>query len=193
MKFIITIILIVSAVIVFVFPARNLLDSVKPLELEQAALNEALNNAIRIRAERDKLNVRYSSFTLADADKLNKLLPSHVDSVRLILEVNNIARLHSMQLDNVKIDSVESGRQENTTSGQIVPVILASNKFASMTLSFSVKSDYHSFKDFLADLEKSLRIVDVTSLTFSVDTTNQNQNVYGVAIRTYWLNNAPKP
>ena len=44
---------------------------------------------------------------------------------------------------------------------------------------------------FLDDLEKSLRIADVTSLAFSSD--KGAKNTYGVAIKTYWLNNPPKP
>ncbi|HEY4506233.1 MAG TPA: hypothetical protein VJJ24_02215 [Candidatus Paceibacterota bacterium] len=189
MKIVVTLILIVVAVVVFVVPIRSLLDGAKPLEAESVALNEALNNAIRIRAERDKLNAQYSAFDINDKDKLNKLLPSHVDSVRLILEINNIARLHNMQINNVKINAIENSRPDS--SGQIVPATITSNKFAFMTLTFAVESDYLSFKAFLDDLEKSLRIADVTSLAFSSD--KGTTNTYGVAIKTYWLNNPPKP
>src|SRR3989344_2380758 len=187
MKVIVTLILVIVAIVVFVVPVKALLDNSKPLEVERAELNEALNNAIRIRARRDNLNTQYSSFSIEDRDKLHKLLPSHVDSVRLILEINNIARLHDMQINNVKINAVENSRTDN--SGQIVPVTPSSNKFASMTLTFSVESDYLTFKSFLNDIEKSLRVADVTSLAFT--TGKGVTNTYGVAVKTYWLNNPP--
>jgi hypothetical protein len=36
------------------------------------------------------------------------------------------------------------------------------------------------------DLERSLRIIDITQLTLSADDTGKN-NTYTVTIRTYWL------
>src|SRR3989344_4468631 len=99
MRLLVTIILIISAGIVFVFPTRNILDSTKPLDGERAALEEALGNAKNIRAERDKLQERYNSFKTEDIEKLHKLLPSQVDTVRLILDINGIAANHGMRLD----------------------------------------------------------------------------------------------
>ena len=111
MRLIITIILVVAAVIIFVFPTRGLLDVARPMEEERAQLEEALGNAKQIRAERDKLQERYNSFRTEDINKLHKLLPSHVDSVRLILDINTIEMKNLNPADKAK--TKKNGLHEN--------------------------------------------------------------------------------
>jgi Tfp pilus assembly protein PilO len=53
-------------------------------------------------------------------------------------------------------------------------------------VSFKVDSDYETFVSFLQDVEKSLRIVDVTDLTFTAPDKSTNYD-FGITIKTYWL------
>ena len=54
-----------------------------------------------------------------------------------------------------------------------------------VTLGFSVSGSYENLQAFLADLAKSLRLVDVTSVTFSSN--DRNVYDYNIELQTYWL------
>ena len=52
-------------------------------------------------------------------------------------------------------------------------------------MSFKVSAPYENFVKFMKDLEQSLRIVDVTALSFKANANNIYD--YSVSIKTYWL------
>ena len=60
-----------------------------------------------------------------------------------------------------------------------------SKKYGTISLTFSVTSSYESFLAFLADIESSQRLVDVSSLAFSAGV--DNNYTFNVTIQTYWL------
>ena len=51
---------------------------------------------------------RFNAFKTEDLDRLRKLLPDHVDNVRLILDLDNLAARHGMALQNVVISEPAS-------------------------------------------------------------------------------------
>jgi hypothetical protein len=57
--------------------------------------------------------------------------------------------------------------------------------FGIATLGFSVTASYKTFKNFLGDLERSLRIIDVKTLSFSAG--DKDQYEYNLEINSYWL------
>ena len=57
-----------------------------------------------------------------------------------------------------------------------------------MDISFSIEGSYQNFLKFVGDLDKSLRIVDVQSVTFSsLSDKDASSYLYNFKIRTYWL------
>jgi hypothetical protein len=56
----------------------------------------------------------------------------------------------------------------------------------SVELTFNVSASYEDFLALLADLEHSLRIVDIESISFDA-ATEGDINEYTITIRTYWL------
>jgi len=119
-------------------------------------------------------------------------LPDHVDNVRLILDLDNLAGRFGLSLQNVDVSSSES----KNTKAQTVGAIGTSNqKYDSLTLSFGTRATYKTFVDFLRDLESSLRIVDLVSLSIAPETaatptkgqSSEPQYSYKITLRTYWL------
>jgi len=53
-------------------------------------------------------------------------------------------------------------------------------------LGFTVTAPYTTFQAFLADLEHSLRLIDVEKITFKGAGTADSAD-YTLSIRTYWL------
>lgn len=137
--------------------------------LEQA--DQISNNLAKSKKELNDLN--------ADAvQKLNKLLPATVDNVHLIIDISNIGNGAGLALKNVGIAKSDKGDSKSSANN--------SNLYDSVDLSFGVTTTYSNFLNFIQTFQKSLRLVDVTSISFSP---SDKTDVYdfNVTIRTYYL------
>ncbi|HZS42635.1 MAG TPA: type 4a pilus biogenesis protein PilO [Candidatus Paceibacterota bacterium] len=177
MRGFISIILILAAGAVFYFGVDPLYQSAKLLKAESTQYSEALNNSSALRQVRNNLVAKYNAFDKASIDRLQKLLPDSVDNIRLILDMNGIAAKYGMSLKNIKISQLQT---INSTPGT------GANPVGSIQLSFSVISPYENLQPFLKDLESSLRLVDVTNLSFTPND-QTGTYAYNVTLQTYWL------
>ena len=162
------------------YRGTNLADgtqSVKGLQAENAQYQEALNNTTAIGQKRGTLVTKMEAITSDNLTRLQALLPDNVDNIKLVIDMNQIAENHALTLKNVKLDTAAGTDQ--TKIGQ------DNKKYGTVGLSFSVSSSYENFQNFLADLEKSLRLVDITDLSV----TGNDTGVYdfSVSLKTYWL------
>lgn len=189
-RFIISIIGFVLAAVVFIFYTKSAYDGVKVLQGEIAQYDKALERANELQSLKQSLLSRYNAFNPADIDKLHKLLPDHVDNVRLVLDFDNLASRHNLALQNVVIgrgnaDVASPGKPSNAE------VIGANtNKYDSLTLKFSTQGTYRDFVAFMDEAQLSLRIVDLVSLTLSRGGESQGSDDmyrFDITIRTYWL------
>lgn len=181
----------ISALTFFFFTNPTYVE-VKDLRSQQAEYNEALNNSKQLQAVREVLREKYNSFSQENINKIERLLPDNVDNIRLIIEIEDIADRHQMKLTNIKFDSKNTGDKEQTLE-EVVALRSSNKDYGTFDLEFSTEGSYENFINFLADLEKSLRIVDINGLGFSVSDTTQTGlnrgNKYDFKIKTYWLKN----
>lgn len=183
--------------------------SIAELHAVERDYNEALLKTREIEVVRDGLLAKHNSIAVGDKEKLHKLLPDHIDSVRLIIDINNIASRYGMSLSNILLSApgVQSATQKTAVGQERASVDAAalstgspgSVTFDSVRLSFSVTGTYTNFVEFLKKLEASLRIVDITALSFVAarapqggSAVSQGQGVsdtytYSVTVRTYYL------
>jgi len=162
---------------------------INALKSKKAELLEALDKAQELRKKVETLESRYNSFTDEQLERLDKMLPDNVDNVQLILDTNNIASLHSMKVRNVKITTVAS---RDTRSGANNDQALAETitrgsvpKQDALNINFTVSGSYREFLNFISDLQRSLRILDTSTLSFSSDP--KDFYTYNVSLKTYWL------
>jgi len=153
--------------------ARSVLD----LQKEEADYQVSLNNSQNIRTKRQSLLDKQNLINPDNLSRLQKFLPDNVDNIKLTIDINQIANNHNLTLKNVKLDTgvkVDPNKIGADTS-----------KYGTVGLSFSVSSSYDNFLPFLADLEKSLRLVEITSLSV----TGNDTGIYdfSVGLKTYWL------
>lgn len=162
-------------------------DSVRALEAEIGEYNQALEKAAELQNLKQSLLSRYNAFNPSDIDRLHKLLPDHVDNVRLVLDLDNLAGRHGMALQNVTL----SNPTEVANKGAIGAIGSGRQKFNSLTLKFTTHGTYADFEGFMEELERSLRIVDLASLSLQEADNNQAGQEpryrYDITIRTYWL------
>ncbi|HEY9582966.1 MAG TPA: type 4a pilus biogenesis protein PilO [Candidatus Paceibacterota bacterium] len=179
MKLLLPLISLVAAAGIFFGPTRSALNATTPLTEQRTSLEEALVSAQKIQTVRETLQERYNSFSSSDLARLSKMVPSHVDNVRLVIDINAMASAYGMNLKDIEIGQTVDAI-ENPAAGTI-----AGDGAEHLDMRFTVSGTYESLKLLLADLGKSLRIVDITDLTFN----SRNLDVYdfSIALRTYWL------
>ncbi|MDD5251642.1 MAG: hypothetical protein PHT12_03330 [Patescibacteria group bacterium] len=112
--------------------------------------------------------VDYEKLTEADKDRIGQAVPTDTDFPGLMVQLDALVRRHSMLL--LSLDAVVDEKSVNAVGRK--PVRL------SVTLS---GGDYETLKATLTELERSLRIVDVSSVSFSPD------SGFGIALRTYYV------
>jgi len=136
------------------------------------------------------------------------MLPDNVNNIRLILEIEQIAAPYGMTLSNVSYDSpdvVISGATTSKTPGAVSSTptqavvggsasLQQPKDYGTFNLSFSTSGTYDNFINFTKDLESNLRLVDISTVTFSSDASSQNSKTnsaeaytYNFKIKTYWL------
>ncbi|MSR71377.1 MAG: hypothetical protein EXS50_01735 [Candidatus Taylorbacteria bacterium] len=171
-KFITPIILVLIAAGIFYFYINPQWLVVKSLQTTNAEYNNTIKQSNKLLAVRDTLRDKYNAFKGEDLQRLEKLLPDNIDNVRLIIDINSITAKYGASIKNVKLSTGEK------SDGN-------AQAYNSMILSFGVSASYSTFMTILTELEKSLRIIDVTSISFKA--TDVEPYTYDVSIRTYWL------
>lgn len=172
---------------IFFFYTRPAYDTVQTQQRQIAQYDQALDKAAQLQQLKQTLLARYNAFDPVNIDRLQKLLPDHVDNIRLILDLNNLAAQHGMALENVDVtDAGVAAVNGNAT------VIGAQQNYDSLTLRFTTHSTYANFERFLKDLEASLRIVDLVALNITRDAGGSASGgsplyQYQITIKTYWL------
>ena len=172
---------------VFFMYTQPTYDKAKVFKEEISQYNQALDKAAELQQLKQTLLSRYNAFNPESLTRLQKLLPDHVDNVRLVLDLDSLASRHGMALQNVVISNPGS----QTGDSVLGAIGAARQNFDSLTLKFSTRATYDAFVTFLQDLESSLRIVDLVALTLVPEsgTSGSNELTYrfDVTIRTYWF------
>jgi hypothetical protein len=191
------IVLIGIAIALFFGFANPLYKDISVLRTEVASYNDALNNSKMLENERDKLTAKYNAIDPLNLMKIEKLMPENVDNIRLILEIEQIAAPYGMSLKDVRYNSTDT---ETTAAVGTIQGGSALNEapkdYGVFDLEFSTTGSYNNFINFTKDLESNLRIVDISSIVFSSDTTSLSSKEspisseiykYNFKIKTYWL------
>jgi hypothetical protein len=207
MRFIMPIILIGIAVSLFFVFTNPLYDSTNPispgivqLRAQVASYNAALNNEKALEDERDKLTAKFNAINPDNLLKLEKFLPGSVDNIRLILEIEQIASPYGMVLKDVKYNATDPTTPATPTAvvqgGGVAKQV--PKDYGIFDLEFSTSGTYDNFINFTKDLESNLRIVDISSISFSSNGAVTGANLktispeiynYDFKIKTYWLKN----
>ena len=188
MNFILPLILIVSSFAVFfgyVDPNyKNGIDNSSDyskadivfLKSELAKYDDILNSSTKIVSQRDVLITKRNTISSADISRLERLLPSNIDNIRLIIEISKIAENRGLIAKNISVGDVA---KTATTVGQ------SNSPYGTLSLKFTVNSSYNNFLNFLQDLENNLRLLDITDISFNA--TESGFYDFNVTLNTYWL------
>jgi Tfp pilus assembly protein PilO len=192
-RIIIATVAFISAGAIFFLYTQPAYDAVQASQAQIAQYNQALDKATELQTLKQSLLSKYNSFDTNSLDRLQTLLPDQVNNIGLILDLDSIASRYGLAMQNVDITGGSTATPSNQTA---VGAIGSSNQaYDSLTLTFSTQGTYDSFMQFLTDLETSLRIVDLVSITVAPAATANGASStgteplysYGITLRTYWL------
>jgi hypothetical protein len=199
MRFIVPLLLIGISIAGFFILITPKYEEVVVLKAQVAAYDKALNNSKSLEDERDKLIKKSNDISKVNKEKIEKMLPDSIDNIRLILEIEELASVYGMYLKDVRYDDekkAEEGKPEVVQAGAIDENI--NEDYGVWDLEFTTEGSYANFINFTRDIEKNLRLVDISSVQFSslsapasksatVSTTDNY--IYTFKIKTYWLKN----
>ncbi len=190
-------ILLVLAIGMYFTVTQGVIDGAKAVQVVNAKYISAMDSADQLRKERDKVRDTFNSISKDDQDRLKKMIPSTVDNIRLIIDISNVARKQNLSLEDIKATVSQAGQkgsvakssatatsQPNGTTAVATDTI-ATPILDTVTVTFKVTAPYQQFKTFMQELEASLRIMDMTSLTLTANDTGTYD--YKVELKTYWM------
>ncbi|MEK7194173.1 MAG: type 4a pilus biogenesis protein PilO [Patescibacteria group bacterium] len=154
-------------------------DKVTALRAQSSQYKEILTNVSELGKKRDDFEVKYSNIPQSEISRLEKVLPGNVDTVTLAMNFDSIASKYG-----ISIKSIRTVDQTADVNSGIVQEDL-SKMYKAVTVTFSFVAAYEDFRNFMADIEKSLRIIDVKSVFFDASDTGLYE--FLVTVQTYWL------
>jgi Tfp pilus assembly protein PilO len=154
-------------------------EKVQALRDQSAQYKNILANVEALSDTRDDLKAKYDNMPSDEVARLEKILPSDVDTVNLAMNFDAIASKYGISIKSVR--TVESKADAGTSIVQSSGV----RPYDRVTVSFSFVSTYANFRKFMSDIEKSLRVIDVKSVAFQ--TTESGIYEFQVSVQTYWL------
>jgi hypothetical protein len=189
-KFITAIILIIVGVGLIVTYARSNYEQYQAVNKRSAEYDSALSLAGRLTDLQDDLNQQYQNIPIDQRERLEKLLPTNIDTVRLTVEIDKIASDNSVVISDLEFATNNDNNQDEDLSLEASdePEIFDEDQnYSSVDMAFKAIGDYEMLNNFIADLENNLRLTDIQSLNVDVVTDDNNAMIYDLVIRTYWL------
>lgn len=140
----------------------------------QSQINQFQNNiteSTQAKTKYDQLISTYNSLNHQNVQQIENFLPASVSPTEFALSLNTIAAQYGSGLSGIVINQSEN---------------LPGQSFSVLPVTFSVKMSYSNFLLFLKDLERSLPLTDVTSLSFTPPVIGTNY-MFSVSVQTYYL------
>ncbi len=183
-KLIVPIILIITSGFVGFFEMAPLYDEIKVARSEEQSINDALQKTKDIGDIAEELRSRMESISLSNLNKLEVILPENIDEIRFLNMLNSIAQRQGLALSQLSVTSDFGG---TSISGE--PPLKQSR---TLSASFAVFAPYETFQSFLNDLEQTLTLIDVDSITLSPPGYTEGSEVtdsytYSIKLSTYWI------
>lgn len=182
-----SLILIIVGIGIYFTVTSSMLADAKAVKATNDRYAVALESAAHLVSLRDDIQRQYNAISPADRDRLDKIVPSSVDNIRLIIDVNSVAVKHGFSLSDIKAVASSNGSKTvpSTAPGVAAASPISVPTLDTVSLSFSATASYNQFVSFLQDLETSLRIMDMSHLTITAADTDSYK--YDVTLQTYWV------
>jgi len=185
MKAFLPLILIIVAIGLFFFQINPTYSDVKLLQSESKEYDEALKTAEELKKIRTELSAKLESFPKDDLARLNNFLPRNLDTVQIILDLDGIATRNGIRVEGIKVLNTSDTVNKNNEPLGTAPTV----PYNTVESSFKFSTTYGQGIQFIQDIQRSLRLLDVTTLSIKPSQANSSTIFdFDIKLRGYWLN-----
>lgn len=156
-----------TAAYYFIFPSY---ENLKVLEKENEALLAVVDEMKGLVDKKNELYDLYNSVSEGDRKKINELVPSNPKLAEYLVKLDILT-----SRNGVSFSSVNFGDPSGAPDAP----------YMTSVLSLALSGSYETFKIFLKDLEKYVRIIDVDSFGFSAPAEQGAPLSVSFSARTY--------
>lgn len=180
MQTIISIIILVASIVSVVVFGVPQYGEYQKLRTEQSGYSTILDNAKKLKQTQTALITKSNQFSAENRAKLEKVIPDNPNNVPLILDLSNVAGQYG-----VKFQSIKTEEQKAEVNPQKKPDTLPAD-IGVLRVDIVMTGTYTGITEFVRTIEKSLRIIDITGLSFS-SSDEKSTIIATISFRTYWL------
>lgn len=152
MKTLLTLILTAAGFALIFMVARPLYDDINSSRVEQIAVEDTLARLTELQKLRDDLLNVYNSIPRDRIQRLSEMLPSDPEIGTLLVTMEKLTGDQKLALSGINFSTGGGADALGVT-----PILY----------SFSVSTSYSDFKTFLGSIEKNLRLIDLSTISFS--------------------------
>ena len=162
-------------------------EEIRGMQDEISKYDEAVATAQRLRIRLDELNRERNSISLVNLERLEAFLPDRVNEVGLLVDLDALADAYNLTFGEIQVAAQQAassqsrrGSDDEDDGGSQGPV------YSSAELSFSVSGTYDDFRAFLRQIEQSLVLMEVSSITLAEQEGDLPN--FDVTVRVFSLN-----
>jgi Tfp pilus assembly protein PilO len=181
-QIILSVIFLLSAIGLFFGVTTKVLDKISALGAERASLQDVLTRFKDISKAKNDLIDAYNSVSEENITRFNKVVPANASEGDLLVAFERMSKSNGLLLKTIEIKPV--AKQDTGI------LIVQEDQYDTVAISATLDGSYDSLKSFLGDLEKSLRVTDISSFSFHVGE-NATTYEYSLEARAY-LKKQPK-
>lgn len=152
---------------------------ISDLNNTKSQYGEFIDTISQIESKKNELQNQFNQISEDDRRDINTVLPTSLNYVKLVSEIDNVAKKYGIIIDKINLSQLDS------SVGDSVANAGPAKPYRSSILGFSFGSDYKKAMSFIDELEKSMRILDIRSMKIQED--KDNGYMYSVQFETYWL------
>ena len=146
-------------------------QGISTLMSQDKQYKDTISSADNLSTQGEKLKSQYKAVSDETKQKLAIMVPQKIDKVRLLSEIDNIANQSGVALSNVSA----------------IDIATIDKLKGSYNISFSVKTTYTKFKEFMRNYENSLRLFTLESVNFTAPEKIDDLTDFKVTLKTYYL------
>lgn len=144
-------------------------DEINVLKAQAASYKETLDNIQKMRELRNSLVTQYNSVSDDEKKRLDKIFASSMNEGELMVMFDNIAKSSSVVLSDISFSPKNETQSSANQSS-------AANPYKTYGFNLEVNGSYNAFKEFLKNLEKSLVLSDIASITFDASSKDSSKS-----------------
>ena len=183
-KSFITLILLLGAVIIGVFYLRPQWQSFQDLRKSSEHLEELSREFDILIQNRDSLVGLINTVSKKDLERIDKALPKGSQAGEVLVILENMVGRHGLTLPSIGLQSASEPASETKALSQIG--VKSADAIREFPVDLNIKGSYESFKNFLVEIEKNLRITDATSLSFGALSGADDKINFNARIKMYY-------